>query len=115
MEPSVQLSPRGTDELALWAVTEIKKGETIGSQGYWGRLMTRKPRGDTRTVKLGFDVPVMKGRTEQTVNLLLVGDERCCVTYVNDPSVGAAKKAGVKANCKIVQTDQWDAVVAGMA
>lgn len=114
-EPSLRLTPRGTDERALWAVTDIKQGATIGNQGYWGRLMVRKPRGDTRTVMLGFDVPVKRGKEEKVLHLLLVGDERCCLTYINDPSIGEAKRAGVKPNCKLVQTDQWGAVMNGMA
>jgi len=113
-EPSVQLTRGGTGERALWAVTEIKKGSPIGEQGYWGRLMVRKPRGDTRTVRLGFDVSVKRGKEERVAHLLLVGDERCCLTYINDPSFGAAKRAGLKPNCKIYQTEQWDMVMRGM-
>ena len=71
--PSLWLTPRGTDERALWAVTDIKKEATIGNQGYWGRLMVRKPRGDTRTVRLGFDMPVKRGKEENVFHLLLVG------------------------------------------
>lgn len=112
-EPSVVLDPsdRAGTELSLWAVTNINEGDTVGEQGYWGRLVTRKPRGDTRTVQLALDVKVK----DDVKSLLLVGDERCCLAYANDPSVGAAKKKKIKANVKIVHAEGgWEVLLTGM-
>ena len=113
--PSFVLDASAAQEHALWAVTEFKQGETIGQQGYWGAFALRKPRHDRRTVELGFDVLVRKGKQQKEVTstLLLVGDPRCAVTYINDPSVGVAKAKRIRANCKMVQATDSSLMRAG--
>ena len=109
-EPSVDF--KSSEQEALWALKSFKKGETIGGQGYWGTFAVRKPKHDDRTVELCFDVKVPSGRrkskTEVIKPLLLVGDKRCALTYINDPTRGVAKKQKIKANCKIMCSDNID-------
>ena len=38
--------------------------------------------------------------------MLIVGDERCCLTYINDPGHGVVKKnKKIQANCELVGGD----------
>ena len=66
---------------------------------------------DRRTVQLGFDVEVPGKGTKA---LLLVGDERCALTYANDPGFGVAKRKKIKANAKIVHEHKWKEVMRGI-
>ena len=108
-EPSFDLGVK-TVQRALWAVTSFNEGDTIGDQGSWGKFAVRKPNHDCRTVQLGLDVTVQRGerKSEVTKPLLVVGDERCALTYINDPTRGVAKRKGVQANCKLVCSNDWD-------
>ena len=106
--PSITLAKSDTGtELALWATKSFSQGESIGGQGYWGRFAIRKPAHNTRTVELELDVVVPRHEGEEFIGdtvtkpLLLVGDERCALTYVNDPTRGAAKKHRIQPNCRL--------------
>ena len=113
-EPSIDMQSSGQE--ALWAIQDFKKGDTIGAQGYWGAFATRKPKHDVRTVELSFDVKVCIGRqkTERVKTLLLVGDVRCALTYINDPTRGVARRQKKKANCKIMCADDIDMMRRGI-
>ena len=118
--PSITLSQSVTGtELALWATQSFSQGESIGRQGYWGKFAVRKPARDNRTVELELDVVVPRHENEDSVGdtvtktLLLVGDERCALTYVNDPTRGAAKKHKIQPNCRLEYSNNRDMMLQG--
>jgi hypothetical protein len=95
--PSVKLP--GKNQKSLWLRgCELKKGQTLGAEGYFGPLGTRKPRNSSATFKTGVDV-VSKG---VNVSVMLTADPRCCLGYINDPSFGPYGKAGAKPNVQFV-------------
>ena len=96
-KPSVKLP--GKNQRSLWLRNcELKAGETLGTEGYFGPLGTRKPRNSNATFKTGVDV-VSKG---VNVPLMLTADPRCCLGYINDPSYGPYAKAKAKPNVQFV-------------
>lgn len=114
-EPSIKLRPNSeAPELSLWLTQSVKKDQPVSMQGYWGRLATRKPKNNRRTVQTGFDVTVPDDRDGTVVKpLLVVGDDRCALTYINDPSHGVVRKKGIQANCKLVNSGDWELVMEG--
>lgn len=117
--PSIALSSSNGDELALWAVQDFKKGDSIGAQGYWGAFAVRKPVNNMRTVELGLEVIVPRQDDDEEVednvtkSLLVVGDVRCALTYVNDPTRGAAKRQKIQPNCRLICSDDREMMLRG--
>ena len=110
----------GDGQRALWCTNEVKQGECIGDQGYWGTFATRKPDGDEKTVRCGLQVKDHNGKMR---DLMLVGDARyaftttapfdkndvrCALTVVNACDHGVPKENEIKPNVKIMGGDDYD-------
>lgn len=74
-KPSVNL---GKGQLALWTTHDIKAGESVSSQNYWGGLTVRKARNDTRTISLDYEVKVH----DEYKSMLVQGDKRCVNHFI---------------------------------
>ena len=70
-------------------------------------------------MELELDVVVPRQENEESVGdtvtktLLLVGDKRCALTYVNDPTRGAAKKHKIQPNCRLECSNNRDMMLRG--